>query len=527
MSKWSAWKLTNAGKEIQTKAETGKVLYFTKIAIGDGYVDSTDVYIERTDLINPKLSMPIASATVEGNGFAKISSVLTNNNLKEAIYAREMGLFAEDPDSGEEKLFAAAVDDSADCIPEAGTATVITKTFNVFIAVGENATVTAKIDPDGIVMQEELTKLDDSIPTKAQLAVASAPSYYRRSNLATSAKTKITIAPTWVNIGNEGYVSKNNVVLDLAASDSWDSNGYTGGSARAGKDFYIYACQQDTGIPKFVLSANSTVPEGYSADNSRKIGGFHCLCLSVGKISGHTLSGYVTGDILPLSVWDLFHRPVSEPEGMVYVKPINRWVDIYLASGTGNPVSRFGGTILDGESSPRYHGDLFVEKFGMIGKKLPCRDEFEVFAKGSNETTNIKGSADPNTTGGHVDTNGRRMISNYGIEDCCGTIWQWMQDQYGGMNVSGYAWRDGTGNNDYWMQGCTWEPESKAGNADVDGDRNKYGKFYGSLARLLVGGSWGGGTACGSRSASVEDFGAYRHGNLAGRGASEPRSVNL
>ena len=49
------------------------------------------------------------------------------------------------------------------------------------------------------------------------------------------------------------------------------------------------------------------------------------------------------------------------------------------------------------------------------------RDEFQVVAKGSNECTNISGSRDYGTTGGHVDTNNQRMISHYGLEDCCGT----------------------------------------------------------------------------------------------------------
>lgn len=42
-------------------------------------------------------------------------------------------------------------------------------------------------------------------------------------------------------------------------------------------------------------------------------------------ITGHTLSGYVAGDVLPASVWDLSHRPKSEPEGMAYIDGIDMW----------------------------------------------------------------------------------------------------------------------------------------------------------------------------------------------------------
>ena len=152
--------------------------------------------------------------------------------------------------------------------------------------------------------------------------IESNPTFYERSGLMTPNKTTITMPDQLnVNIGGVGCWITGGNIIDLAAGTVWDDSSYATASNRAGKDFYVYACQ-DFVAPhnaKIVLSHNSTVPTGYTADNSRKIGGFHCLCLSVGTISGHTLSGYDTGDILPLSVWDLKHRPVSAPEGMVYV----------------------------------------------------------------------------------------------------------------------------------------------------------------------------------------------------------------
>ena len=82
------------------------------------------------------------------------------------------------------------------------------------------------------------------------------------------------------------------------------------------------------------------MPYGYTATTSRKVGGFHCLCANVGTIAGHTLNGYVAGDILPASVWDLKHRPKSEPEGMVYIDGIDMWVDIYLCSWSGSTAEK-------------------------------------------------------------------------------------------------------------------------------------------------------------------------------------------
>ena len=197
------------------------------------------------------------------------------------------------------------------------------------------------------------------------------------------------------------------------------------GSIEAGKDYYIYACD-NAGTLVFKTSLASTYPAGYDATTSRKIGGFHTLCADVGTIAGHTLTGYVNKDILPASIWDLKHRArCGNNAGMVYDTKCNLWVDIYLASGTGaNTVSANGGTISD----LRTWND-FVDDGGAVGKRLLNDMEFQLAATGGNEKTNITGSADPVTTGGHVDTAARRMISNIGCEDMAGAMYQWLLDQ--------------------------------------------------------------------------------------------------
>lgn len=195
------------------------------------------------------------------------------------------------------------------------------------------------------------------------------------------------------------------------------------GVVEAGKDYCVYACVS-AGALVFKVSLATTFPAGFDADTSRKIGGFHTLCLAVGVIAGHTLTGYLASDILPASIWDLRHRPLCDPAGMVWSDLAGIWVDIYLASGTGvNTVSVNGGTISD----IRTWLD-FVDDFAAVKKQLLDDAEFQVIAAGSNEETNIAGSADPVTTGGHVDTAGRRMVSNIGCEDCCGVMWQWLRE---------------------------------------------------------------------------------------------------
>ena len=345
--------------------------------------------------------------------------------------------------------------------------------------------------------------------------IGKTPNYYKRQALFTPNKTKLTIhANTQINIGNKGYISREDVVLNLAD--------VANAAARQGKDMYVYACQpSDTNstIPTFVLSMNSTVPDGYTANNSRKIGGFHCICRNVGTISGHAASGYVIGDIIPISVWDLLHRAQSENEGMIWADFDGRWYDIYLAGVvSGKLVSQYGAIIADGASSPAYSGEKFVEEFAKVKKRPLYRNEFMVLAKGSNEGTNIYGSTDPNTAGGHNDTAGRAMISNYFMEEMCGALWQWSADTF--EYYPGAVWNSPN----LYLDGYSWQTASVYNSAV---DSQQYGSCIGLLRRAHLGGSWGDGGFCGSRCVACNDFSSHAWGNDGSRGSSEPRVVNF
>lgn len=376
--------------------------------------------------------------------------------------------------------------------------------------------IAAKVDGSSIVIDSNGAL---SVPVAPSLVpLAALPGFYRRETLMSSNKTSITIYKnTMVNIDTKGYILQSDVTLDLTSASSWDdvtSVNYTMASNRAGRDFYVYACKPVRGIePVLILSANSTVPDGYDQDTSRKIGGFHCLCRDVGtpvwsnpatiKDEAHWLSEYSTGDILPASIWDLSHRATSENEGMVYSYETGMWFDIYLSSWDGTKlVSVFGGTTADGGSAKKFHGEMFAECAAQVKKELISRDNFIIVAKGSNERTNIHGSVDAGTTGGHVDTANRRMISNIGLEDCCGFLWQWCK-QSGGANGSS-DWTNSTYN------------------SSVDG-RATYGSTYGNYYRARVGGEWDRSSYCGSRCVRVDGESAFVGSYSGGRLASPER----
>lgn len=372
------------------------------------------------------------------------------------------------------------------------------KSLNQVWVVQAFGVITNASSLDISVLEQQIQQITDYSNYEVS-CIKNNPVYYNRDQLFYSNKTNITIPKNLkINIDGECYISTINKVLQLSTVDTPQN--------LAGKDVYIYACKpQDISStePIFVLSLNSTVPTGYTASSSRKIGGFHCLCKDVGVIEGHTLSGYVTGDILPATRWDLLHRPKGEPEGFAYEELTDCWIAIYLPSWDGTKlVSVYNGVIADGASTKKWHDEAFYEQFAKQGMRLVWRHEFQMGAKGSNEQTNIQGSSDPNTTGGHVDTAGRRMISNIGLEDCCGVLWQFAMDL-------GFAGGSGWTNSVY--------------NSAVD-DRS-YGQTYGTLYRLLLGARWDLGGYSGSRSAFCDSSSAIVYVYFSARGASEPKTV--
>ena len=286
-------------------------------------------------------------------------------------------------------------------------------------------------------------------------------------------------------------------------------------SLTAGKDYYIYIVAKDvtdsgTGtITKTVElkgSINSTYPTGYTASNSRKIGGFHTLCQAVTSSNApalidnnlwqsHPAIGYNAGDIIPNSVWCLSHRPIAEPAGMVYVDMIDKWVDIYLQSGTGlNTASAFGATVTDSRTHFDHQWDM-----EQVKKQLASDNDFTMFAEGSNQNTAIYGSAAPNpkTSGGHTDTSGKRMISGFFVEECCGFLTQWLNE----IGVAGET---------------NWANQSASSNR---------GQSYGNNRCLRAGGNWGNGSYCGSRCRAAHSARSDVSADIGGRGVSLPLRV--
>ena len=250
-----------------------------------------------------------------------------------------------------------------------------------------------------------------------------------------------------------------------------------GGGRSAGGNILVKSYRQDSD-PDFYAFYNKTI-------SSVESGTYYDVVTCE-----HPLAGFSAGDILPESVWCLNWKPDTlHEDAMVYDKDTGIAVDVYLQSGTGvNTKSVYEAAHIGNRQQWNHQGDMLA-----VGKKLLRDYEFSSAALGSNECTNIAGSADAGTVGGHSDSNNRRMISAIGCEEMCGYLWQWLDEVNGKPDENNWAVTDGQG---------------------------AFGQEYWQPRALLAGGPWSYGASCGSRCRIAYYGRAAVGGHLGGRGSS-------
>ena len=190
---------------------------------------------------------------------------------------------------------------------------------------------------------------------------------------------------------------------------------------------------------------------------------------------------------------------------MVYEKSYDKAIDIYLQSGKGmNTRSAYNATHTTIRPQICYVDDMF-----QVGKELLSDSEFTAAALGSNECTNINGSTDKTTVGGHTDTAGRRMISAIGCEEMTGYLWQRLRDV--AALGTGTAWTNIDNSSGHNVGNSGWITE--------DG-QNKFGQMYNCVTSLLAGGFWDDVLPCGSRCRSANGARSRVNASLGSRGSS-------
>ena len=260
-----------------------------------------------------------------------------------------------------------------------------------------------------------------------------------------------------------------------------------GGELKVGKDYYVYLVFAGE-EPEIVVSLNTTYPEGATASNSRKIGGFHNG--TIRKVSDDGLripidsSGIkfgsigvrwqdnVTKGIVDNSVWDLKNRMRNFAPGFVKVGGI--WVSIYQASAkesvsfmsnvyglhiaTGELQSKYGALPLTGtEGLNQYNFNELAHKSGL---RLLGYDEWLAAAFGSpqgengndnygwtktsNTNRTFTGCRVNTTTGNYDEGAGVKpfAVSAYNVVDCAGNVAEWTKSYTIRQDSTTWDWQN-------------------------------------------------------------------------------------
>lgn len=157
--------LTQNGINIQGKVQGGKTLQFTRIGIGSG--DLSGPMTSVSSMINEVKSMPIVKFNIATGGKVTLGFVLSNQEIDSGFWWKEIGVYAKDPDTQQELLYAYGnAQSAAEYIPAgAGSTDVIEKNVDVVLVVGTGGTITATIDKSHVyeTIEDAEQKIADAV----------------------------------------------------------------------------------------------------------------------------------------------------------------------------------------------------------------------------------------------------------------------------------------------------------------------------------------------------------------------------
>ena len=149
--------ITTAGLIVLAKGVAGQKINYTKIVLGDGYLEEGQTPRTLTGVVSPKATVDITKLKINGDGTVAVGGIFTNGDETDGFYYRELGLYAEDPDPevGEVLYCYGNCGDLAEWIPPSGGATIVEKTIDIVTAIGTATNVTAYIPADAYATKED------------------------------------------------------------------------------------------------------------------------------------------------------------------------------------------------------------------------------------------------------------------------------------------------------------------------------------------------------------------------------------
>lgn len=201
--------ITQAGLALIQKTQLQKIkLEFTKIVTGAGEYTETEELGNLAGLKDPKQEFPFSSVSVIDEQTIKLVSVLSNENLQQAYYMREIGVYASDPDEGEILYsLSVAYPGKADYLPAYDGTAPVTIGLDTYQSVSDADNVEIRADPGAYASAKELKELRETIE---QLTVKVAT--------LTRGAVKVGSVDTALDLGDTLFVVDNMMLRNLEAA---------------------------------------------------------------------------------------------------------------------------------------------------------------------------------------------------------------------------------------------------------------------------------------------------------------------
>lgn len=156
MNLWENAVITNKGKALLAKLVEGNTLQITRAVTGTGYV-TPGLLQGQTDVSDIKQTLNIKQRTYPEEGKCNMPCFLTNDDLETGYTAKQVGIYATDPDEGEILFFIAqAPADHGTIIPSKTESPGYNAEWTFHFQYGQADNVTLLLDPSNAVMQQDM-----------------------------------------------------------------------------------------------------------------------------------------------------------------------------------------------------------------------------------------------------------------------------------------------------------------------------------------------------------------------------------
>lgn len=157
MNVWANAVITSKGLALQAKLIQGVSLDITRAETGAGYV-TPGLLQQQTAVTDPKQSLSFRPVSYPEAGKCAIPMALTNEGLADGYNARQVGIYATDPDDGEILYFIAqaANEDTGTEVPSEAEMPGYSAEWTFYFQYGQADGVNVSVDPANAISRAEM-----------------------------------------------------------------------------------------------------------------------------------------------------------------------------------------------------------------------------------------------------------------------------------------------------------------------------------------------------------------------------------